>query len=311
MERQLKLIDDINTKKGLCDVIKCLYENKGLVIKKGLLCYKKSIAFSYGKDFVECFNRNYDVVYKMIKEKSGVDLGKDGNDKAIQRFFEMCVERKVMLKVRKKEGDVKMYPYVLFPPLRCNDDDVYKFEDKEYYWLNMFEEERLFKRIWLLVLLIVIIGSVVVLVGCLFHMWSIKVKIVVIWALIGFVFGLFVITFCSLFVTFIGFVCGYDVMLLPNIMEMNMSVKERVCNPFIACFPREDSFRMVVIRVSVVIGIAIMCSMVYAYPEVFNKVGSVVVERGMKVFQNVNNKLLVLFGNTNRNVYRNRKDDGL
>lgn len=293
----------------LRDGVRLLCEKERLTVKNGVLCYKRRIKYCYGKDFVESFKRCYNKVCKMVRERSGVDLGKDGDDNAVQMFFRLCVERKVMLKVRKKEGDEMKYPYVLFPPVVSNnDDDVYKFEEKEYYWLNVVDEEgNMFNGIWVMMLLVVLI-VVVGLVGCFVQIWSIKVKIVVIWMLIGFVFVLFVITFCNLFIAFIAFVCGYDVILLPNLMEMNMSVKERVCNPFIACYPRKDSFGMVVIRISIIIGIVIMCCVVYVYREDFNKIAVVVVERGMKVFKYVNNKLLMLFSN---NGNKNRKDEGL
>ena len=288
----------------LRDVVRLLCEKERLTVKNGVFCYKRKIRYCYGKDFMESFRRSYNEVCKMVKERSGVDLGKDGDDKAVQMFFRMCVERKVMLKVTKKEGDGMKYPYMLFPPVVSNDDDVYKFEEKEYYWLNVVDKRNMFNEMWVMMLLVVLI----VVVGCLVQICSIKVKIFVIWMLIGFVFVLFVITFCSLFIAFIGFVCGYDVVLLPNLMEMNMSVKERVCNPFIACYPRKDSFGMVVVRMSIIIGIVIMCCVVYVYLENFNKIAIVVVERGMKVFKHVNNKFLMLFSN---NGNKNRKDEGL
>ena len=288
----------------LRDVVRLLCEKEGLMVKNGVLCYKRKIRYCYGKEFVERFKRRYKEVCRMVKERSGVDLGKDGDDKGVQMFFRMCVERKVMLKVRKKEGDTMMYPHVLFPLTVDNDDDdVYKFEEEEYYWLNVVDEGRVVNGMWVMMVVVVLI----VVVGCLVQVWSIKVKIVVIWMLIGFVFVLFMVTFWSLFVTFIGFVCGYDVVLLPNLMEMNMSIKERICNPFIACYPRRDSFVMVVIRISIIIAIVIICCMVYVYPEDFNKIVMVVVERGMKVFKLMNHKMLKLFSNGNRH----RKDDGL
>ena len=297
--------------RGLRDVVRLLCEKEGLMVKNGVLCYKRRIRYCYGKEFVERFKRRYKEVCRMVKERSGVDLGKDGDDKdkdkAVQMFFRMCVERKVMLKVRKKEGDTMMYPYVLFPPTVDNDDDVYKFEEEEYYWLNVVDEGRVVNGLWVMMVVVVVLIVVVGVVGCLVQVWSIKVKIVVIWMLIGFVFVLFMVTFWSLFVTFIGFVCGYDVVLLPNLMEMNMSIKERICNPFIACYPRRDSFGMVVIRMSIIIAIVIICCVVYVYPEDFNKIVMVVVERGMKVFKLMNDKMLKLFSNGNRN----RKDDGL
>ena len=288
----------------LRDVVRLLCEKEGLMVRNGVLCYKRRIRYCYGKEFVERFKRRYKEVCRMVKERSGVDLGKDGDDKGVQMFFRMCVERKVMLKVRKKEGDTMMYPHVLFPLTVDNDDDdVYKFEEEEYYWLNVVDEGRVVNGMWVMMVVVVLI----VVVGCLVQVWSIKVKIVVIWMLIGFVFVLFMVTFWSLFVTFIGFVCGYDVVLLPNLMEMNMSIKERICNPFIACYPRRDSFVMVVIRISIIIAIVIICCMVYVYPEDFNKIVMVVVERGMKVFKLMNHKMLKLFSNGNRH----RKDDGL
>ena len=234
----------------LFDVIKHLYERKGLILKEGTLCHKKRIMYTHGKDFVGCFKSNYDIIYNTVKERAGVELGMKGNDKAIQRFFELCVESKVMLKVRKKQGDAKRYPEVLFPPL--SNEDVCMFDENEYYWVNTFWEGMLFKGIWLLFIVVAVVSVLFV---CLSQVWSIKVKIFVIWALISFVFVLVAITFCSLFVTLIGFVCGYDVILLPNLMEMKMSLKQRLCSPFIARFPRKDSFGIVVVRVSIVIGL--------------------------------------------------------
>ena len=70
----------------------------------------------------------------------------------------------------------------------------------------------------------------------------------------------------------IGILFGYDIFIMPNIDDTNLSWKDRLFNPFIAINEREDTHSCKIIRNIIIISLAIMGIIIaYLYPKILKE----------------------------------------
>jgi hypothetical protein len=270
---------------ALSDFITSLYEKHSLITKQAIYMNQKRIMYTKGKDFVAFFKENYQMISQHIKDITSTNLGAEPNDKSIQTFFTICLENKLIFKLCRMEGDKAKYPKRLVPPKR--NEDIFQFDEKDFYWLNTIAKETSKKTIVLL-----FIAVLSVLLFCLFPVWPIKVKIGFLWTILGVLLILLALTLISLVVAIVGVIFGYDIMLLPNLLEPKVSLKDRFINPFIAYYPREDPLWMVMVRVNMGLAIVIVAVLAYFHPGFIVSTYELVTSGGGKLYKLLTDKLI-------------------
>lgn len=222
-----------NQREKLSNLLRDFRDNRGLNVKQCILMGEKRINYVKGKELFQFFKENFNFINSSIQDILSISLGKIPNESSIQTFFEIFFEHKLLLKLTKMEGDKAKYPKRLFPPKK---GEINKFEEMQFYWINNDTNSTSKKSIFFLFLSII-----VVVLGCMFPVWPLKAKLCFLYAIIGVLVFLLFVTVLSLVISFVGFIFGYDVVLFPNFIDFKMNWYDRLFNPLIAYFPREDS----------------------------------------------------------------------
>ena len=138
----------------------------------------------------------------------------------------------------------------------------FNFSETGFYLLNI-KMEKSQKTIIYLVLLVILILLIV-----LFPIWPLKVKLGVLYFLMGLIIFLIVFLILTIVIAIIGMLFGYDILIMPNIDERKLCWKDRLFNPFISVEGREDPCLFKLIRIFLIISLIMMGIIAYFYPTI-------------------------------------------
>ena len=99
--------------------------------------------------------------------------------------------------------------------------------------------------------------------------WPLKVKLGFLWTILALLVILLIFTILCLVVAIIGVIFGYDIVVIPNLVEPKLSLYDRFFNPFVAYWPREDDCSMKFIRVCLGLSIVVLIVLSVKFPWVF------------------------------------------
>ncbi|MCQ2817312.1 MAG: Sec62 family protein translocation protein [archaeon] len=240
-----------------------IVDEQKLVTKQANLMGKKRITYCKGKELLQYYKDNFNYIQENINKLSEgkINLGKEANEQSFNTFFNVCVNFKLLIKVSKGEGDKAKYPKRLFLPRK--DEDIHKFEEMKFYWINT-QTETSKKSIIILGILIFVIFAC-----CLFPVWPLKLKIAVLWILFTLLVSLLVFMILTLVIAYVGVIFGYDIIVMPNLIEPKMRWRDRLFNPFVAYYPREDDWMLKVVRVFMGLGTVSVIIVAIYYPALF------------------------------------------
>ena len=226
-----------------------------------------------GKDLKNFFTENFEDIKKEILNITNTDLGKEPDSNSLQKFYEINQQRGIFHYLKRIQGDKAKYPKQLLA-LRKSDDINLEliFSEKGFYSLNI-KQEKSNKSLYYLIFLIIIILLVV-----LFPIWPLKMKLGILYALIGitaFFIGLFVF---SIIAALFGMLIGYDITIMPNIDNNKLSLRQRLFDPFIQIEKREDPTWFKIVRFVMFISLTQMGIIAYLYPTIPKEVFSTMKE---------------------------------
>ena len=226
-----------------------------------------------GKDLKNFFTENFEDIKKEILNITNTDLGKEPDSNSLQKFYEINQQRGIFHYLKRIQGDKAKYPKQLLA-LRKSDDINLEliFSEKGFYSLNI-KQEKSNKSLYYLIFLIIIILLVV-----LFPIWPLKIKLGILYALIGitaFFIGLFVF---SIIAALFGMLIGYDITIMPNIDNNKLSLRQRLFDPFIQIEKREDPTWFKIVRFVMFISLTQFGIIAYLYPTIPKEVFSTMKE---------------------------------
>jgi len=226
-----------------------------------------------GKDLKNFFTENFEDIKKEILNITNTDLGKEPDSNSLQKFYEINQQRGIFHYLKRIQGDKAKYPKQLLA-LRKSDDINLEliFSEKGFYSLNI-KQEKSNKSLYYLIFLIIIILLVV-----LFPIWPLKMKLGILYALIGitaFFIGLFVF---SIIAALFGMLIGYDITIMPNIDNNKLSLRQRLFDPFIQIEKREDPTWFKIVRFVMFISLTQFGIIAYLYPTIPKEVFSTMKE---------------------------------
>ena len=222
-----------------------------------------------GKDLKKFFTENFKEIKQEMFEIINIDLGKEPDSNALQKFYEINQKHGIFHYLKRFEGDKAKYPKKLLA-LRKNDD--YNLElnytENSFYSINIKTEKSNKSLIYLILLVILILFIV------LFPIWPLKIKLGILYILIGitsFFLGLFILAVVA---AFLGMIIGYDIIIMPNIDNSKLSLKQRFFEPFIKIDAREDPSWFKCVRIVMIISFTQMGIIAYLYPTIPKEVFS-------------------------------------
>lgn len=248
---------------GLNNFLNEIVENQKMNVKHANLMGQKRVNYVKGKELLQFFKDNF----KAIKEKfetinDKFNLGNEANENSMQIFYNILFSHKLLLKLNKFEGDKAKYPKQLLLPKKG--ENVINFEDSKFYWINT-QSIPSKKGTFFLVILIFII-----LMACLFPVWPLKMKIGVLWVVFVFLVALLVILLLMLVISFLGIIVGYDIIFMPNLDEPKKKWFDRLFNPFVAYYKREDDWGVFMIRIFMAFVIILVSGVFVFKPSLFH-----------------------------------------
>ncbi len=117
-----------------------------------------------------------------------------------------------------------------------------------------------------------LIELILILFIVLFPYWPLKLKLGGLYFLISFIIFSIVFFILCISIAIIGILFGYNIFIMPNIDDTNLSWKDRLFNPFIAINEREDTHSCKIIRNIIIISLAIMAIIIaYLYPKILKE----------------------------------------
>lgn len=268
----------------LSDLLKDLKDAKDLVVKQAILLGEKRVNYCKGKDLVQVINGNFADINKSLQSIVNIDIGPEPNENAYQKIFEIFFNYKLLLKLYRMEGDTLKYPKRLFPPKK--EDNITAFDEKLFYWINTHSEVSKLNMVYLM------ISVVAILLICMFPIWPLKVKIGVWWTLFFTLILLLLFTVFCLIVVIVGVIFGYDIFILPNILETKQSWRDRFFNPLVAYYPREDSWFFILMRINMLVAIVMVCAVAWYNPALFYTAFSFVGNIGSNLYSYIQTKIV-------------------
>ena len=243
--------------------------NNKLITKYASVSGLTRLPYVKGKDLKKFFTENFEDIQKEILEITNIDLGKEPDSNSLQRFYEINQKHGIFHYLKRFQGDKAKYPKKLLA-LRKNEDINLElnYTESGFYSINI-KTEKSKKSIILLILLVLLVLFVV-----LFPIWPLKVKLGILYLLLGitlFFLGIFVL---AIIAAFLGMMIGYDIILMPNIDNNKVSLIQRLFKPFIKIDKREDPCWFKVVRIVMIISFSQMALIGYLYPEVPKEVFS-------------------------------------
>ena len=260
-----------------------------------------------GKELTIAFKKeeNFNYIRNEIEKITKINIGKEPNEKSLQNFFEVFFQKKMLLKLKRLEGDKAKYPKHLNPPKRG--ENIISFEENCFYWVNILSEQS--KKGFIYLALIIII----LLLACLFPIWPLKAKIGFLWFILGILVFLLIFTILCLVVAIIGVIFGYDIVVIPNLIEPKLSLYDRLFNPFVAYWPREDDWSMKLCRFFLGFSILTLTVLGIKFPWVFQTSWNFFNEYFWKLYNLVLENFVNKYHNPvsvrNNNHYQNEFND--
>lgn len=273
-----------------------IHEKGELTVKQAILMGQKRIYYIKGKDLVAYFKENFQTIANEIKTITNINIGSSPNETALQTFFTIFFEKKMLLKLNRIQGDKAKYPKALYPPARG--EDIKTFDESKFYWLNLQQEASKKSLVYLLV------AITIVLLGCMFPVWPLKIKIGFFWTIFALLLALLILTILSLVVVIVGLIFGYEIYILPNLLEPKMKWKDRLLNPFVAYFPREDSFLVILCRIGMGLGIVVLIVIAYLNPAAINLACDIFSNGSKRIYNYVLDKIINNHNSTRTSVSR-------
>ena len=244
-----------------------IQEKGEIPIKQAILMGQKRVYYIKGKDLVNYFKEHFEDISNQIKTITKTNIGSAANEKSLQTFFTIFFEKKLLLKLCRIDGDKAKYPKTLLPPKR--DEDIRTFEESKFYWINIQQETSKKSLIYLS------IAIIIVLLGCMFPVWPLRYKIGFWWAIMAILVFLLILTSLSLIVVIVGLIFGYEIYIMPNLLEPKKSLKDKLFNPFVAYYPREDPWVFIILRICMGISIVALIVIAYLNPAIFTFISEI------------------------------------
>ena len=243
--------------------------NGKLITKYATISGITRLPYIKGKDLKNFFTENFEDIKKEILNITNTDIGKEPDLNSLQKFYEINQQRGIFHYLKRIQGDKAKYPKQLLALKKSDDINLeLNFNEKGFYSLNI-KREKSNKTLIYLILLILIILLVV-----LFPIWPLKIKLLILYALIGitaFFIGLFIV---SVIAALLGMMIGYDIIIMPNIDNNKLSLKQRFFSPFIQIEKREDPTWFKIVRFVMFISLTQMGIIAYLYPTIPKEVFS-------------------------------------
>ena len=292
---------------SLSELLTNIIEKFRITTKYAILVGQKRIMYIKGKELTIAFKKeeNFNYIRNEIEKITKINIGKEPNEKSLQNFFEVFFQKKMLLKLKRIEGDKAKYPKHLNPPKRG--ENITTFEENCFYWVNILSEQS--KKGFIYLALIIII----LLLACLFPIWPLKAKIGFLWFILGILVFLLIFTILCLVVAIIGVIFGYDIVVIPNLIEPKLSLYDRLFNPFVAYWPREDDWSMKLCRFFLGFSILTLTVLGIKFPWVFQTSWNFFNEYFWKLYNLVLENFVNKYHNPvsvrNNNHYQNEFND--
>lgn len=240
------------------------YVSNGKLITKYASIYGiKRVAYIKGKDLKQFFTDNFAEIKSEILKITKIDIGKEPNKDSLQNFYELNNKRNIFHYLQRFPGDKVKYPKKLMPLKKGDDISLeFNFTENGFYSLNIKIEKSNKPIIYLLLLVLLILFVV------LFPIWPLRVKLGVVYFLMGVIIFLISFLVLSIIICLIGVLIGYDILITPNIDDYKMSWKDRIFKDFIIIEKREDPCWFIAIRIFLIFSVISLCAIAYLYPYV-------------------------------------------
>ena len=235
--------------------------NDQLIEKQATLFDSTRISYIKGKDLKQFFTDNFEEIKKEILSITKSNIGKEPNKDSLQKFYEINQLNHILFPMKRIQGDKSKYPKKLLP-LTKEEDKNLEFNESGFYMLNIKKEKSNKPLIYLVLLIIVILLFV------MFPIWPLNAKLGFLYFLMIILMFMMVFLVSTIFISLVGVLFGYDILIIPNIDEPRMSWKNRLFNPFIAINKREDSYCFIVIRIILLILLIALCIVGYFFPRI-------------------------------------------
>ena len=246
-EKEKKIYEELTS------LLKLLINDYNLTTKYANILGQHRIQYIKGKDLVEFVK--YEDNFKDLKERFikivNIDIGNEPNQDSFQKMFEIFYSRKILLKLFRLEGDKSKYPKKLIPPKIG--EDTKTFEENKFYWVNIKQEKNKKQFIYLGIIITILFLT------CLYPIWPLKVQLGFWYTILIILIILLILTTLILVVAILGIIVGYDVLILPNLIERMPNFKSRF-TPFVAVIKREDDWIGILFRICA--GTFIVCSLI-------------------------------------------------
>ena len=241
---------------------KYIYNGK-LITKNANLFGVQRIIYIKGKDFKQFFTQNFEEIKNEILTILNIDIGKEANKDSIQKFYQLNQKRNILHYLQRVPGDKSKYPKRLLPLQKGDDVNLeLNFSETGFYLLNI-KVEKSKKTIIYLIFLVIFILLIV-----LFPVWPLKMKLGVLYFLLSLIVFLIVLLILLIIIPIIGFIFGYDILIMKNFEDLKLSWKDRIFNPFIEIQGREDPFLLKFIRIVLIISLLMMGVIAYLEPTI-------------------------------------------
>ena len=241
---------------------KYIYNGK-LITKNANLFGVQRIIYIKGKDFKQFFTQNFEEIKNEILTILNIDIGKEANKDSIQKFYQLNQKRNILHYLQRVPGDKSKYPKRLLPLKKGDDLNLeLNFSETGFYLLNI-KVEKSKKTIIYLIFLVIFILLIV-----LFPVWPLKMKLGVLYFLLSLIVFLIVLLILLIIIPIIGFIFGYDILIMKNFEDLKLSWKDRIFNPFIEIQGREDPFLLKFIRIVLIISLLMMGVIAYLEPTI-------------------------------------------
>ena len=249
---------------SLSNLLTEIIDKYQITTKYAILIGQRRVMYIKGKELSTIFKKeeNFNFIKTEIEKITKVNIGKEPNEKSLQIFFEIFLEKKMLLKLKRIEGDKAKYPKHLNPPKRG--ENITTFEENCFYWVNIISDQSKKSFIYLLLIILILF------LACLFPIWPLKAKLGFLWSILALLVLLLIFTILCLIIAIIGVIFGYDIAIIPNLFEPKITLYDRFFNPFVAYWPREDDCSMKFIRFCLGFSIVVLIFLGVKFPWVFN-----------------------------------------
>ena len=247
-EKEKKIYEELTS------LLKLLINDYNLTTKYANILGQHRIQYIKGKDLVQFvkYEDNFKDLKERFKKIVNIDIGTEPNQDSFQKMFEIFYSRNILLKLFRLEGDKSKYPKKLIPPKIG--EDTKTFEENKFYWVNIKQEKNKKQYVYLGIIIIILFLT------CLYPIWPLKLQLGFWYTILIILIILLILTSLILVVAILGIIVGYDVLILPNLIEPRMPSFRSRFTPFVAVIKREDDWMGILFRICA--GTFIVCSLI-------------------------------------------------